>query len=143
MQKPTQKEYELTAKIARITECGEIRDLWNQKKETHRNNNGYQFFWLDNKMHFVHILMAIKYCSHKIKYYQVHHLDENKQNNHFENLVSIPKYIHNKIHKNIELTEKQNRTYQNRVKLIGKNIIKPVKLRHEAKKLIIKHFEQL
>mgnify|MGYP001590194261 CR=1 FL=1 len=64
------------------------------------NKNGYKGYIDENgKKRYTHRRVLEKKFGNKIfDGYVVHHLDGNKLNNRSENLVSIPRKLHNKYH---------------------------------------------
>lgn len=62
------------------------------------------------KKYFVHALVADKFLQKKDnKKYQIHHIDTNKQNNHYSNLKYVTPQEHRKIHEQIRKNNDQKK----------------------------------
>ena len=48
--------------------------------------DGYQIFWMNNKLHYYHRYLAEKYIPNKNNYPMVNHIDGNPSNNSIDNL---------------------------------------------------------
>lgn len=70
--------------------------------KTFIDENQYRRFKKNNKL--VHRIIAFKYCKHHngidFQYCDVHHIDYNKENNHYKNLLILTRYEHMRIHEN-------------------------------------------
>lgn len=69
-----------------ISENGIIFDTLKNKERKQYNNGGYANVSLDNKMYFVHRLVAMKFIPNPENKPQVNHIDGNRLNNRVENL---------------------------------------------------------
>lgn len=58
-------------------------------------DNGYV---VDNKGRLVHRVLCRKFHGPFPRDWVVHHIDENKKNNSAENLIALPRQLHNKLH---------------------------------------------
>jgi len=90
-----------------VSEYGDVRSLGRHKKEKkllklRDTKKGYKqvFFWLGKMKGFqVHRLVYELFVGKLTLDYDVHHKDENKQNNHYTNLELIQHGTHTSIHK--------------------------------------------
>lgn len=79
--------------LYQVSNCGRIRSLWFGKKKLLKQQtdiNGYLYVDLYNKngkkKHKVHRLVANEFCERTDGYDVVNHKDEDKTNNHYDNL---------------------------------------------------------
>lgn len=96
-------DYQISSygKIKRV-----IPDKWNHKLKMlkqRKNKNGYFYINLcKNKKQFTkytHILLFETFNDYKLKKDEcIHHKDENKENNYYENLIKMMKYDHEIFH---------------------------------------------
>lgn len=70
--------------------------------------NGY--FKTDVSEKFLHREIYYKHYPTQPRYYDVHHIDGNKQNNKITNLIAIPRELHDEIHKRMKCGEVFNKS---------------------------------
>ncbi len=97
-----------------ITMCGKIFQNGIERKPHVRKKDGCNVISINNKLQYVHRLVAEKYIPNPDNKPEVNHLDGNRSNNNVLNLVWS--------------TKKENLKHARDTKLWGKNIIEKRKL---------------
>lgn len=94
-----------------ITENGEVYHvMYGSKKKinAHKNSSEYLRVYIAGKWRFVHRLVVMTYKPHpKFEKLEVHHEDNNKHNNHVDNLRLVTKW------ENLRLRDERKKSLQN------------------------------